>query len=133
MAKGMRGCCFFAAAIAALRWNTLASKSAGSVAATMVGSTTSKAIFSRCPLEPTDNPFLKHIQHPCYPVREFGGLLFAYMGPLDKIPEFPLYDIWQKPGGTLKARMGPRVGGPVNCNWLQAEENLMDALHTFWL
>jgi hypothetical protein len=29
--------------------------------------------------------------------------------------------------------MGPRVGGPVNCNWLQAEENLMDALHTFWL
>jgi len=85
------------------------------------------------PLEPPDNPFLKQIQHPCYPVREFGGLLFAYMGPLDNIPEFSLYDIWQKPGGTLKARMGPRVGGPVNCNWLQAEENLMDALHTFWL
>jgi nitrite reductase/ring-hydroxylating ferredoxin subunit len=85
------------------------------------------------PLEPSNNPFLTQIQHPCYPVREFGGLLFAYMGPLDRMPEFPIYDVWQRPGGTLKARMGPRVGGPVNCNWLQAEENLMDALHTFWL
>jgi len=85
------------------------------------------------PLEPAGNPFLKQIQHPCYPIREFGGLLFAYMGPLDKMPEFPIYDVWRKEGGHLKARMGPRVGGPVNCNWLQAEENLMDALHTFWL
>jgi phenylpropionate dioxygenase-like ring-hydroxylating dioxygenase large terminal subunit len=85
------------------------------------------------PLEPAANPFLKQIQHPCYPVREFGGLVFAYMGPIDKKPEFPVYDVWQKRGGQLKARMGPRVGGPVNCNWLQAEENLMDALHTFWL
>jgi phenylpropionate dioxygenase-like ring-hydroxylating dioxygenase large terminal subunit len=85
------------------------------------------------PLEPSSNPFLKQIQHPCYPVREFGGLVFAYMGPLEKMPEFPLYDVWQRAGGQLKARMGPRVGGPVNCNWLQAEENLMDALHTFWL
>jgi phenylpropionate dioxygenase-like ring-hydroxylating dioxygenase large terminal subunit len=85
------------------------------------------------PLEPAPNPFLKQIQQPCYPVREFGGLVFAYMGPLERLPEFPLYDVWQRPGGTLKARMGPRVGGPVDCNWLQAEENLMDALHTFWL
>jgi len=85
------------------------------------------------PLEPAHNPFLKQIRHPCYPVREFGGLVFSYMGPPDKMPEFPLYDIWKNNGGTLKARMGPRVGGPVNCNWLQAEENLMDALHTFWL
>jgi phenylpropionate dioxygenase-like ring-hydroxylating dioxygenase large terminal subunit len=85
------------------------------------------------PLEPAGNPFLKQIQHPCYPVREFGGLVFAYMGPMEKMPEFPVYDVWQNAGGQLKARMGPRVGGPVNCNWLQAEENLMDALHTFWL
>lgn len=85
------------------------------------------------PLEPASNSFLKKIQHPCYPIREFGGLVFAYMGPLDKMPEFPIYDVWRKEGGQLKGRMGPRVGGPVNCNWLQAEENLMDALHTFWL
>jgi phenylpropionate dioxygenase-like ring-hydroxylating dioxygenase large terminal subunit len=85
------------------------------------------------PLEPANNPYLKQIQHPCYPLREFAGLVFAYMGPLEKIPQFPVYDVWQSQGGVLKARMGPRIGGPVNCNWLQAEENLMDALHTFWL
>ncbi len=85
------------------------------------------------PLEPAPNPFLKQIRHPCYPVREYGGLVFAYMGPLEKMPEFPLYDVWHNHGGRLTARMGPRIGGPVDCNWLQAEENLMDALHTFWL
>jgi len=85
------------------------------------------------PLEPAVNPFLKQIQHPAYPVREFGGLVFAYLGPLEKIPQFPIYDVWRNLGGALTARLGPRVGGPVNCNWLQAEENLMDALHTFWL
>lgn len=85
------------------------------------------------PLEPAGNPFLKRIQHPCYPVREFGGLVFGYLGPPNEMPEFPVYDVWRNEGGALKARMGPRVGGPMNCNWLQAEENLMDALHTFWL
>jgi hypothetical protein len=55
------------------------------------------------------------------------------MGPPEKKPEFPIYDVWQNQGGALKARLGPRIGGPVDCNWLQAEENLMDALHTFWL
>jgi phenylpropionate dioxygenase-like ring-hydroxylating dioxygenase large terminal subunit len=85
------------------------------------------------PLEPAVNPFLKQIQHPAYPVREFGGLVFAYLGPLEKIPQFPIYDVWKNLGGALTARLGPRIGGPVNCNWLQAEENLMDALHTFWL
>jgi phenylpropionate dioxygenase-like ring-hydroxylating dioxygenase large terminal subunit len=85
------------------------------------------------PLEPVNNPFLNQIRQPAYPVREFAGLVFAYMGPAEKMPEFPIYDIWKKEGGIFKARVGPRVGGPVNCNWLQAEENLMDALHTFWL
>ena len=85
------------------------------------------------PLEPANNPFLKQIRHPCYPVREFGGLVFAYMGSLEKKPELPIYDVWLREGGSLKARMGPRVGGSVNCNWLQSEENLMDALHTMWL
>jgi phenylpropionate dioxygenase-like ring-hydroxylating dioxygenase large terminal subunit len=85
------------------------------------------------PLEPTNNPFLKQVLHPCYPVREFGGLVFAYMGPPDKIPEFPIYDVWTQPGNTLKARMGPRVGGAVDCNWIQSQENIVDALHVLWL
>ncbi|MGH7771872.1 MAG: Rieske 2Fe-2S domain-containing protein [Candidatus Binatia bacterium] len=85
------------------------------------------------PLEPRNSTLKDRIKHPCYPVQEFGGLVFAYIGPLEKKPELPKYDVWLKEGGILKARMGPRVGGAVNCNWLQSEENLMDALHTVWL
>jgi phenylpropionate dioxygenase-like ring-hydroxylating dioxygenase large terminal subunit len=85
------------------------------------------------PLEPAESKFKERIQHPCYPVKEFGGLVFAYLGPLEKMPELPVYDIFLREGGFLKARMGPRVGGAVNCNWLQSEENLMDALHGVWL
>ena len=55
------------------------------------------------------------------------------MGPLDKMPEFPIYDVWTQPDKTLKARMGPRVGGAVDCNWLQSQENIVDALHILWL
>ena len=86
------------------------------------------------PLEPANNPFLKQIQHPCYPVREFGGpgLCRTRVHPISN-RSFPSTISGKTEGGVLKARMGPRVGGPVNCNWLQAEENLMDALHTFWL
>jgi len=85
------------------------------------------------PLEPPGSSFKEKVKHPCYPVREFGGLVFAYMGPPERMPELPLYDVLLNQGGTLRARVGPRVGGAVNCNWLQSQENLMDILHTMWL
>ena len=85
------------------------------------------------PLEPPESTVKDHLWHPAYPVQEFGGLVFAYMGPLDKMPLLPRYDVLLAEGGTLKARFGPRVGGAQNCNWLQSEENLMDALHAVWL
>lgn len=86
------------------------------------------------PLEAVDSPLRRsNVEHPCYPSREFGGLVFAYMGPSDKIPPFPVYDILLKEDGVLTASIGPRVGGAVNCNWLQSQENLMDVLHTQWL
>ena len=85
------------------------------------------------PLEPPESTVKDHLKHPGYPVQEFGGLVFAYMGPLEKVPELPKYDAWMQEGGKFFARFGPRIGGSVDCNWLQAEENLMDALHTVWL
>ena len=85
------------------------------------------------PLEPPESTVKDHLKHPCYPVQEFGGLVFAYMGPLEKMPELPKYDAWIHEGGKYYARFGPRIGGSVDCNWLQTEENLMDALHTVWL
>ena len=85
------------------------------------------------PLEPADSTHKERIKQPGYPVQEFGGLLFAYMGPPEEIPEFPTYDIWTQEGGTLSGWVGPRVGGAIDCNWLQGQENLMDPLHIYWL
>ncbi len=68
------------------------------------------------PLEPAGSSFRDSIQQPCYSVKEFGGLVFAYMGPLEDMPQFPKYDVWMREGGKFKARLGPRVGGAMDCN-----------------
>jgi nitrite reductase/ring-hydroxylating ferredoxin subunit len=63
-----------------------------------------------------------------YPVREFHGLLFAYMGPPEVMPEFPLYDVYFKRGTTFKAW---KEHSP--CNWLQVRENELDPVHVTFL
>ena len=37
-----------------------------------------------------------------YPVIEFNGLVFAYMGPPEKAPEFPHYDAFDTPEITRR-------------------------------
>jgi len=85
------------------------------------------------PCEPADSTFKARLEHPGYPVEEYGGIVFAYMGPPDKQPLLPKYDIWHQAPGSLKGTYGPRVGGSTECNWLQSQENLMDVAHTLWL
>jgi 5,5'-dehydrodivanillate O-demethylase oxygenase subunit len=60
-----------------------------------------------------------------YPVREYGGLLFAYLGP-DPPPSFDLVrkDAFAREGGFLYARKQV-----WDCNFLQMVENSMDAAH----
>jgi len=75
------------------------------------------------------------IEHPAYPVLEFGGLVFLYMGPPEKKPPFPLYDVYDLRGRTdavlrgMQLWEGQGVGYVQNCNWLQAHENVMDPWH----
>lgn len=47
-----------------------------------------------------------------YPTHFFGGLIFAYMGPPDKQPPFPIYDAFDVPG--VKLTPGTRL--PFACN-----------------
>ncbi len=61
-----------------------------------------------------------------YPTHLFGGMVFAYMGPIEKKPPFPMYDKWDIPG--MKLSPGPRM--PFACNWVQVKENAMDPAHT---
>ena len=61
-----------------------------------------------------------------YPTHLFGGIVFAYMGPPDRIPCFPYFDRFNLPGLEIV----PGIRWPVNCNWVQVQENALDPLHT---
>jgi 5,5'-dehydrodivanillate O-demethylase oxygenase subunit len=62
-----------------------------------------------------------------YPVRELGGLIFAYLGPAPA----PLLPRWSH----LVASGVPKeiVAIDVPCNWLQIMENSIDQVHYEWL
>lgn len=62
-----------------------------------------------------------------YPVRELGGLVFAYLGP-HPAPALPHYDLFVAEG-TLRD-IGRAV---LPCNWLQIMENSVDPVHLEWL
>lgn len=76
----------------------------------------------------------KNIRQPYYVVQERYGLIFAYMGPPDKQPVLPRYNILEElgPGEFLEAdgsSIGSGGAAIVPCNWLQHFENVMDPFH----
>jgi phenylpropionate dioxygenase-like ring-hydroxylating dioxygenase large terminal subunit len=80
------------------------------------------------PGEPVDSTLKHRLCHGAYPVRECKGLIFAYMGPPEREPVFPIYDTFDMPGH--RAVPGFWIY-PIN--WLQARENGMDPAHTAFL
>jgi phenylpropionate dioxygenase-like ring-hydroxylating dioxygenase large terminal subunit len=80
------------------------------------------------PGEPATSKIKDRICHGAYPVHEYKGLLFTYMGPPDTVPPFPVYDTFDLPGHEL---VPYRISYP--CNWLQVAENTMDPIHTVYL
>lgn len=63
-----------------------------------------------------------------YPAFEYKGLVFAYMGPTDTLPEFPVYDTLELPD----MEMVP-YKAPFRCNWLQVLDAIVDPIHTSFL
>ena len=63
-----------------------------------------------------------------YPAFEYKGLVFAYMGPSDGLPEFPIYDTLELPD----MEMVP-YKAPFRCNWLQVLDAIVDPIHTSFL
>ena len=80
------------------------------------------------PGEPEDSPIRKTLAHGAYPALEYKGLVFAYMGPPEKKPEFPVFDTMDMP----ENEMVPYVID-MPCNWLQVNENPMDPFHAVYL
>ena len=79
------------------------------------------------------------VWQPGYPTHEFGGLVFAYMGPLDQMPLFPMYDIIDTRHRDDVVLRGMRlwddhgIGFVRDCNWLQHFENVVDPYHLLML
>lgn len=63
-----------------------------------------------------------------YPVHEYNGIVFAYMGPIDKMPPFPVYDIF-----LIEDMVSRPYKAPYNCNWVQVLDAIMDPVHTSFL
>ena len=95
-------------------------------------------VTGRCLEQPgrrdTGKPSGGNLRQPVYPVQERYGLIFAYMGPPERKPLLPRYDILEtlQPGEHIEADDSSiGSGGPVvvPCNWLQHFENVMDPFH----
>jgi phenylpropionate dioxygenase-like ring-hydroxylating dioxygenase large terminal subunit len=81
------------------------------------------------PGEPAESTLKDRLYHGAYPVHESDGIVFAYMGPPDRQPPFPVYDSFVRPG--YRVTPGQKYFYP--CNWLQIMENAMDPSHTAFL
>ena len=81
------------------------------------------------PAEPANSRIKERFCQGAYPVREVNGLIFAYLGPPELMPELPVYDCYGYPNGNelVATKM------TVPCNWLQVHENACDPAHTTYL
>ena len=89
------------------------------------------------PCEPDRGRNRASYRQPWFPVQEYNGLIFAYMGPADRQPVFPRYDIFEdlRDDEEIVILDHFAFGGPSEapCNWFQTHENAMDPYHVFIL
>lgn len=86
-------------------------------------------VEGRCLEQPAEpEPFTDRVRHPSYPCEELGGLIFAYMGPRDKMPLLPRYDVLVREDGTRKVNCYL-----INSNYLQNVEGAVDTVHSSYL
>ena len=84
------------------------------------------------PCEPDLGLRRDRVRQPWYPVQERYGLIFAYLGPPEKKPALPRWDILEnlEPDEFIEAddniASGPRV---VPCNWTHHYDNVPDHYH----
>jgi phenylpropionate dioxygenase-like ring-hydroxylating dioxygenase large terminal subunit len=96
-------------------------------------------VEGRCldqPCEPPESAYKDKVRQPWYPCREYHGLVFAYLGPPDRAPVFPHWDLLEQGDGVVVAdgtSYGLGGGVVLDCNWLQTWENVMDPFHVFVL
>ena len=81
----------------------------------------------RCVDMPTSYPDLNAkdlIRIKSYPVREWGDMIWAYMGPADEVPELPDLEMALVPASHRYVSKKWQ-----DCNWVQALEGSIDTAH----
>ncbi len=75
--------------------------------------------------EPTESGFIGKVKHKAYPVREWGGFVWTYMGPAETMPEFdpPAFAPTEDTHVSV-------VKINVPCNWAQILEGQIDSAHS---
>jgi phthalate 4,5-dioxygenase len=75
--------------------------------------------------EPEGSPLLNKVKHRAYPVREWGGFVWAWLGEEDNVPEFdpPAFAPTED---TQVAIVKIRIP----CNWAQIHEGQIDSAHS---
>jgi phenylpropionate dioxygenase-like ring-hydroxylating dioxygenase large terminal subunit len=80
------------------------------------------------PAEPPGSSLKDRVRHTAYPCKEASGIVFAYLGPKDKMPLFPNYDWLTVPPTHVKP-----FKYRLECNYLQSLEGDCDPSHLTFL
>ncbi|MPZ13011.1 MAG: Rieske 2Fe-2S domain-containing protein [Chloroflexi bacterium] len=80
------------------------------------------------PSEPPESTFKDKVRIKSYPTREWGGVIWTYMGPLGLMPELPLFEWCQVPPSHRSVSRWIQ-----ECNYFQGMEGEMDSTHAFFL
>lgn len=86
-------------------------------------------VEGRCLEQPAEpEPYSDRVRHPSYPCQELGELVFAYMGPKDKMPLLPRYELLTREDGSRRSDYYF-----INSNYLQNVEGAVDTVHFSYL
>ncbi|NIO11236.1 MAG: Rieske 2Fe-2S domain-containing protein, partial [Deltaproteobacteria bacterium] len=80
------------------------------------------------PAEPPGSTLKDKVKHRAYPTREAGDVVWAYLGPPDKMPAFPEFE-WTK--ASKPQRSVCKVLS--DCNYFQGVEGSIDSSHLNYL
>ncbi len=75
--------------------------------------------------EPAASGMTEKVKHKAYPSKEWGGMVWAYMGPQDAIPEF-IAPAWA-PTADTRVSIAKAL---LPCNWAQILEGAIDSAHS---
>ncbi len=75
--------------------------------------------------EPAASGMAEKVKHKAYPVKEWGGMVWTYMGPQDAVPEF-VPPRWA-PTADARVSIAKAI---LPCNWAQILEGAIDSAHS---